>query len=125
MNSTEGQKFRSGTPEQQAGFDNTHTHWQQHTAQAKKIAAANQAPPKPPSESISVDVSKMPGNVAVQALAKMQIQATPQDFAQQQDQQLQHAVAKKAVPEALKGPKEAPQQQQPPQAGQPPKQLRR
>jgi hypothetical protein len=124
MNSTEGQKFRSGTPEQQAGFDNTHTHWQQHTAMAKKIAAANKPPDKPPSESISVDVSKMPGNVAVQALAKMGIQATPNDFAGLADQQLQHKVAAKAVPEALKG--EKPQQQQPPQQGeQPPRQLRR
>lgn len=125
MNSTEGQKFRSGTPEQQAGFDNTHTHWQQHTAMAKKIAAANKPPDKPPSESISVDVSKMPGNVAVQALAKMGINSSPQDFAGLADQQLQHKVAAKAVPEALKGPKEAPQQQPPQQGEQPPRQLRR
>jgi hypothetical protein len=66
----------------------------------------------------------MPGNVAVQALAKMGINSSPQDFAGLADQQLQHKVAAKAVPEALKG--EKPQQQQPPQQGeQPPRQLRR
>jgi hypothetical protein len=99
-------------------------HWSEHLKMAKQIAAQNQPPDKPPSESISVDVSKMPPNVAMQALAKMKINATAQDFAQQADQQLQHKVAAKAVPEALKAPKEA---QQPPQQGgeQLPRQLRR
>lgn len=70
---------------------------------AKKIAAANAAPQnKPPSESISIDVSKMPPNVAVQALAKAGVQATPQDFAQHAAEQLNQAVQKKAIPEALK-----------------------
>jgi hypothetical protein len=69
----------------------------------------------------------MPASVAVQALAKMKIQATPQDFAQQANDQLQSKVAAKAVPEALKAPKQAPQQQGPPQPGQgeQPRQLRR
>ena len=92
---------------------------------AKQIAAAN-APPmdKPPSESISVDVSKMPAAVAVQALAKMKINATPQDFAQHANDQLQQAIQKKAIPEALKGEKP---QAPPPQAGggEQPRQLRR
>jgi hypothetical protein len=124
MNSTEGQKFHSGNPQQQAGYENVHMHWSEHLKMAKQIAAQNQPPDKPPSESISVDVSKMPPNVAMQALAKMKINATAQDFAQQADQQLQHKVAAKAVPEALKAPKEA---QQPPQQGgeQLPRQLRR
>jgi len=101
MNGIDGQKFRFGTPEQQAAFANAKLHWQEHVAMAKKIMAQNKPPDKPPSESISVDVSKMPPNVAMQALAKMQIQATPQDFAQQADQQLQHKVAGKAIPSAL------------------------
>jgi hypothetical protein len=104
LNSIEGQKFKFGTPEQQAGFANVLLHFKEHLAQAKKIAAANQPPPKPPSESISVDPSKMPANVAVQALAKMGIQSTPADFSQHADTQLDHAVAKKAIPEALKQP---------------------
>ena len=110
MNSSEGQKLKWGTEQQRAGFENVHLHFLEHLAAAKKIAAANAPPQKPPSESISVDVSKMPGNVAAQALAKMQIQATPQDFAQHADTQLNHAVAKKAIPHALEHAGETQQQ---------------
>jgi len=122
MNSTEGQKFKYGTPEQKAAYQNVHLHWTEHMAMAKKIAAAN-APPanKPPSESISVDVSKMPTPVAIQALAKMQINATPADFAQHANEQLNTAVQKKAIPDALKAGKPAPQ---PPTDGGQPRQLR-
>jgi hypothetical protein len=124
MNDTDGQKFKSGTPEQQAGYENIHLHWQEHVAMAKKIMAQNKPPDKPPSESISVDVSKMPPPVAVQALAKMGIQSTPQIFAQQADQALQHKVAGKAIPEALSKGNEPPQT--PPAPGaEPPRQLRR
>jgi hypothetical protein len=106
MNSSEGQKFKYGTPEQRAAYQNIHLHWQEHLAMAKKIALANTPPAnKPPSESISVDVSKMPANVAIQALAKLGINATPDDFAQHANEQVQQAVQKKAIPEALKGEK--------------------
>ena len=104
MNSTEGQKFKHGTPKQQAGFENVHLHWTEHVAMAKKIMAQNQPPNKPPSESISVDVSKMPPPIAAQALAKMNITATPQMFEQQAEVALNHKVAGKAIPEALKQP---------------------
>lgn len=103
MNSSEGQKFRFGNPKQQAAFENVKLHWSEHVAMAKKIAAANAPPPaqKPPSESISIDPSKMPPPVAVQALAKAGIIATPDMFAQHTETQLQDAVAKKAIPHAL------------------------
>ena len=104
LNSTEGQKFRFGTPKQQAGFANVHLHWSEHVAMAKKIAAMNQPPQKPPSESISIDVSKMPPPVAVAALGKAGIPATPQMFEQQAETALNHKVAGKAIPEALKQP---------------------
>jgi hypothetical protein len=92
-------------------------------AMAKKIAIAN-APPtdKPPSESISADISKMPTPVAIQLLQKMKVNATPADFAQHASEQLNTAVQKKAIPDALKAGKTAP----PPQAGgEQPRQLRR
>jgi len=121
MNSTEGQKFKYGKPEQRAAYQNVHLHWTEHMEMAKKIAAAN-APSvnKPPSESISIDVSKMPPNVAVQALAKAGVQATPADFQQHAAEQLNQAVQKKAIPEALKnaGKKES-------EASVQPRQLRR
>jgi hypothetical protein len=104
MNSTEGQKFKYGTKEQRAGYDNIHLHWNEHVTMAKKIAAANMPPGKPPSESLSVDVSKMPAPIAVQALAKMNISATPEMFEQQAGTVLDHKIASKAIPEALKQP---------------------
>ena len=104
LNGTEGQKFRFGTPKQQEGFANAKLHWQEHVAQAKKIAAANQPPNKPPSESISADISKMPPAVATQLLAKMGVQSTPQLFEQQAEQTLNHKIAGKSIPEALKQP---------------------
>ena len=104
MNSTEGQKFKHGTEEQSAGYENVHIHWAEHVAMAKKIAAANMPPGKPPSESLSVDVSKMPPPIAVQALAKMNINATPDMFAQAAGTALDHKIAGKAIPEALKQP---------------------
>lgn len=102
MNSSEGQKFKNGTAQQRAAYENVHLHWQEHTAMAKKIAAANAPPQKPPSESLSAAVDKLPSNAAIQALAKMGITATPEDYAAHQQQQVQEAVQKKAIPQALK-----------------------
>lgn len=102
MNSAEGQKFKHGTPEQRAGYENVYLHWKEHTAMAKKIAVENAPPNKPPSESISASIDKLPVNAAVQALAKLGITSTPQDFAQHSKDQLQQKIAQKAVPEALK-----------------------
>jgi hypothetical protein len=116
MNDTDGQKFKNGTPEQQAGYANVHLHWQAHVAMAKKIMAQNKPPDKPPSESVSADVSKMPPEVATQLLAKMGVQATPALFQQQQDTALQHKVAGKAIPEALAKSNNEPEKQPPPQA---------
>jgi len=102
MNSSEGIKFKNGDEKQKAAFENVHLHWQEHTAMAKKIAAANAPPQKPPSESLSVSVDKMPTNVAIQALGKMGIQATPEDFAQKAKEDLQSKVASKSIPDVLR-----------------------
>lgn len=102
MNSSEGQKFKNGNPKQRAGYENVHLHWQEHVTMAKKIAAANAPPEKPPSESFSAALDKMPVNVAIQALAKMGVKATPEDFEQHAKDKLQEKVAGKAIPEALK-----------------------
>ena len=103
MNETEGQKMKFGSPEQQAGFANIHLHYTEHVTMAKQIMAANKPPDKQPSESISADISKMPPAVATQLLAKMGVQSTPALFEQQQETALNHKVAGKAIPEALKG----------------------
>jgi hypothetical protein len=94
---------------------------------AKQIAKANAPPPenKPPSESITAAVDKVPQNVAIQLLAKMGVQSTAQDFQQHAADQLQQKVQAKAIPEALKGEKPAPPQAPPQQGGEQPRQLRR
>lgn len=102
MNSSEGQKFKNGNVAQKKAYANVHLHWAEHTAMAKKIAAANAPPDKPPSESISAAVDKLPPNAAIQALEKIGIHATPDDFQQHQKDQLQLKVASKAIPQALK-----------------------
>jgi hypothetical protein len=104
MNSTEGQKFKSGTAEQKMAYENVHLHWKEHVTMAKKIAAANAPAPeqKPPSESISAAVDKMPTGVAIQLLTKMGVQAQPADFEQHAKDQLQTAIAKKTIPDAIK-----------------------
>lgn len=122
MNSSEGQKFKYGNPQQRASYENVHLHWSEHMAQAKQIAAANAPPDKPPSESISADISKMPTPVAIQLLSKMKVNATPADFAQHASDQLNQKVQAKAIPAALAAHDKA---QSPPQGGEQPRQLRR
>ena len=102
-NGLEGQKLKYGTTQQKAGFANAMLHRSEHMAVAKKLAAENAPPPaqKPPSESISIPVDKMPPEVAVQALAKASIQATPDMFNQHAASQLNEKVSAKAIPHAL------------------------
>jgi hypothetical protein len=71
-------------------------------AVAKMLAAQNAPPEKGPSESLSAAVDKLPPGPAIQALKKMGINATAQDFAQHAAEQVDQAVQKKAIPEALK-----------------------
>jgi hypothetical protein len=127
LNDIEGQKFKAGNPQQKAAYQNNWLHWKEHTAMAKQIAKANAPPPenKPPSESITAAVDKVPQNVAIQLLAKMGVQSTAQDFQQHAADQLQQKVQAKAIPEALKGEKPAPPQAPPQQGGEQPRQLRR
>lgn len=101
MNSSEGQKFKFGTEDQKAAYENVRLHWSEHVAMVKKIAAENAPPPKPPSESLSAPVDKLPVQAAVQALAKMGITVTEEDFAAHAKEQLQAKVAQKAIPKAL------------------------
>ena len=102
LNSTEGVKFHNGTPKQRKAFENVKLHRSEHMAVAKMLAAQNAPPEKPPSESLSAAIDKLPPNIAIQALKKMGITASPTDFAQHDQNQVDMAVQKKAIPEALK-----------------------
>jgi hypothetical protein len=66
----------------------------------------------------------MPPNIAIQALAKMKINAKPEDFAQHDQNTLNMAVQKKAIPAALAA-HDKPQAPPSGGGGEQPRQLRR
>jgi len=96
LNSPEGRKFKRGTEEERAAWANVHLHWQEHAEQAAKLAPP--APTKPPSESVSAAVDKMPPEAAAELLAKYYgINATPQQFQQQDATETEQKITEKAA----------------------------
>jgi hypothetical protein len=94
--SPEGRKYKRGTPEERAAWANVHLHWQEHDDMAQKLAPP--PPGKPPSESMSVAVDKMPPSVAAQILnQKFGINANPQDFQEQDATETEQAITEKAA----------------------------
>lgn len=94
--SPEGRKFKRGTPEEKAAWANVHLHWQEHSQMAAKLAPP--PPTKPPSESVSTAVDKMPPAIAAQLLAKYYgINATPQNFEEQDATQTEQVITEKAA----------------------------
>lgn len=102
--SAEGRKFKRGTPEEQAAWANVHLHWQEHTDMAQKLAPP--PPTKPPSESMSAAIDKMPPELAAQLLGKYYgINATAQQFQVKQATDVEANITeKKAVPHATPTP---------------------
>lgn len=97
MNSAEGRKLRNGTPEQQEAYKNLHLHWQEHVTMQQKLNPAV-PPQKPPSESVSVSVDKMPPDVAAQLLQKYYgIAGKPQDFQEQTATETEQKITEKAA----------------------------
>lgn len=113
MNGSDGRKYANGSPQQKTGFANVLLHWTEHTASAKKQAAANQPPPMPPKVSFSVPTDKMPPNVEAMIVAAGGIPANPADFQAQAQADLQTDVAKKVIPKKLES-KPAETESQPP-----------
>lgn len=98
MNGPEGRKFKRGTPDEQASFENVHLHWQDHTDMSAKLKAQNEQPAKPPSESVSAAVDKMPPRLAAQLLGKYYgIDANPTDFAEQDATETEQKITEKAA----------------------------
>jgi hypothetical protein len=94
--SPEGRKFKRGTEEERAAWANVHLHWSEHDAMAQKLAPP--PPMKPPSESMSVAVDKMPPNVAAQILnQKFGINANRQDFQEQDATATEQKITEKAA----------------------------
>jgi hypothetical protein len=94
--SPEGRKYKRGTEQERAAWANVHLHWQEHDDMAKKLAPP--PPGKPPSESMSVAVDKMPPNVAAQILnQKFGINAAQKDFEQQDATETEQTITEKAA----------------------------
>ena len=94
--SPEGRKYKRGTEEERAAWANVHLHWQEHDAMAQKLAPP--PPQKPPSESMSVAVDKMPPNVAAQILnQKFGINADQKDFEEQDATETEQTITEKAA----------------------------
>jgi hypothetical protein len=79
--SPEGRTFKNGTGEQRAAWANVHLHWQEHSAQAAKLA-----PPAPPAvkASITIAADKLPPAIQAQIFQEYGLEATPDDFEQGQ-----------------------------------------
>ena len=99
LNGADGRKFCYGTPQQQKAFANALLHWTEETAAAKKVAAANAPPPQPPKVAFSVAADKEPPAVQAQIVKAGGIDASPDEFAIQDKQDLNAKVAAKVVPD--------------------------
>ncbi len=77
LNSPEGRKFKNGTPEQQAVYQNLLLHWRQHEEMAEKLTPVQ---PLPVKASATVAVDKLPPNVQAEALTALGVAAKPEDF---------------------------------------------
>jgi hypothetical protein len=105
MNSPIGRKLKLGNPQQRAAFQNLHLHWQEHMTMAQKLSPPGDTEQRPISRSVSVAVDKMPNNVASQLLANNYgIQATPQDFGEQDAAETEADITKKAADFGRGGP---------------------
>ncbi len=77
LNSPEGRKFKNGTPEQQAVYQNLLLHWRQHEEMAEKLTPVQLLPVK---ASATVAVDKLPPAVQAEALTALGVAAKPEDF---------------------------------------------
>jgi hypothetical protein len=94
--SPEGRKYKRGTPEEKQAWANLHLHWQEHTQMAQKLSPP--PPTKPPSESVSAAVDKMPPALAAQLLNKFYgVNANATDFQQQDATDTEQQITEKAA----------------------------
>lgn len=94
--SPEGRKYKRGTEEERAAWANVHLHWTEHNTMAQKLAPP--PPMKPPSESVSAAVDKMPPALAAQLLGKFYgIDANQKDFEQQDATETEQKITEKAA----------------------------
>jgi broad specificity phosphatase PhoE len=94
----EGRQYANGTANEKAAYENVHLHWQEHDklATQKKAQAAKEAMPVQPVR-ISGNIKDLPPKTAASAAAKAGLEATPQDFTQDDNAQTALEIAKKGA----------------------------
>lgn len=97
MNDEEGQKFKNGTADQQAAFQNVFLHWKGHTDQAAKLT---QQPPQIPPR-LNISMKDLPPSGRTQAAAKTGLMIPPQEFEKKDLIDTQHKIAQRVVPKAV------------------------
>lgn len=97
MNSEDGQKFKNGTEEQQAAFQNVYLHWKAHTDQAAKLTA--QPPQMPPR--LNIGMKDLPPAGRSQAAAKTGLMIPPQEFDKKDQVDMQRKIHEKVVPKVI------------------------
>jgi hypothetical protein len=82
MTSTEGRKFKNGTPEQQAIYANLKLHWQEHEQMKAKLTPV---PPIDAKFSVTAAIDKAPPSVQAQAWGALGVQAPVADWEDSQE----------------------------------------
>lgn len=93
----EGQKYKNGTAEQQAAYQNVLLHWKAHTDMAAKLSG--QAPQVPPR--LNIGMKDLPAEGRTQAAAKAGLNIPPQQFKEKDLIDTQHKIHEKAVVKAI------------------------
>lgn len=94
--SPEGREYKRGDDTERAAWANVHLHWTEHNAMAQKLAP----PPamKPPSESVSAAIDKLPAPLAAQFANKFYgVNAKAQDFQMQDATETEQKITEKAA----------------------------
>ena len=80
MNGPEGRKYKNGTANEKAAFQNVRLHWKIHAQRAvqkqQQAMAAQQPPPKPP----SVNFKDLPPRAGAVALQRIGLPASPEEL---------------------------------------------
>lgn len=100
INSPEGRRYKHGTPEEQDIFANIYLHWKEHSdMDAQLNPPTNEL--KSTGESLSIPIDKMPPEVAVQALAKVGINATVDMFKAKADADTKNTIQQRTAPKVI------------------------
>jgi len=97
MNDEEVQKFKNGTAEQQAAFQNVYLHWKGHTDMATKLTQQpTQIPPR-----LNISMKDLPASGRTQAAAKTGLMIPPQEFEKKDQTDMQRKIHERVVPKVI------------------------